>query len=60
MAVTINEVTAPIEFAGPEGTDPGLDQVNIPLPKSLQGHGQTVVVVTVDGIAANAVQVTFK
>ena len=60
VKATINEVTAPVAFAGPQGTDPGLDQVNIPLPKSLQGHGQTVVVLTVDGIAANAVQVTFQ
>ena len=39
---------------------PGMDQVNIPIPKSLAGAGEVDVVVTVDGVASNPVKVSIK
>lgn len=47
-------------YAGPQGTDVGLDQVNILLPKSLRGAGNVTVQLTVDGQAANPVSLNFK
>ena len=38
----------------------GLDQVNIgPLPSSLAGRGSVTILLTADGLTANAVQANF-
>lgn len=37
-----------------------MDQVNILLPNSLAGAGEVDVVVTVDGLASNAVKVNIR
>jgi uncharacterized protein (TIGR03437 family) len=47
-------------FAGPGGGVPGLDQVNVAIPKSLAGAGNVTVQVTASGIAANPVQITIQ
>jgi uncharacterized protein (TIGR03437 family) len=49
-----------VQFAGPQGQYPGLDQVNIQLPNSLSGKGTTNVILTVDGSVANTVQIGIK
>ena len=38
----------------------GLDQVNATLPKSLRGRGEVDVILTVDGLASNAVKIRIK
>jgi uncharacterized protein (TIGR03437 family) len=51
----------PVLSSGPQGVYVGLDQINIgPLPVSLEGLGQTNIVLTANGQAANAVNITFK
>ena len=52
----------PVEalYAGPQGDFAGLDQLNLPLPRTLAGRGEVTVVLTVDGKTANPVTVTFK
>ncbi|HXI41181.1 MAG TPA: hypothetical protein VNH83_14455, partial [Bryobacteraceae bacterium] len=60
VAVTIGGVSAPVLYAGPQGTYPGLDQVNVGLPLSLQGAGVVDVNLTVDGLSANTVQIAVQ
>ena len=56
----IGTSTLPVAYAGPQGVYVGLDQVNILLPKSLRGAGNVTVQLTVDGQAANTVNLSFK
>jgi len=39
---------------------PGLDQVVVPLPPSLQGAGTVKVLVTANGYTSNAISLTFQ
>jgi uncharacterized protein (TIGR03437 family) len=59
VSVQIGEAAIPAAFA-PTSQYPGLDQVNVELPRSLAGAGQTSVVVTCDGAPANPVMVMFR
>ncbi len=45
----------PAQYAGAQPEYPGLDQVNIELPRALRGKGRTSVTLRVDGKAANPV-----
>jgi uncharacterized protein (TIGR03437 family) len=58
VSVTVGGSGTVVEYAGPQGTFVGEDQINAVLPQSLAGAGQVNVVVTVDGITANTVKVT--
>ena len=49
VKVTINDISVPILYAGPQPDFAGLDQVNVPLILSLRGSGESNVVLTVDG-----------
>jgi hypothetical protein len=53
VTCAIAGVEVPVLYAGPQGVYPGLDQVNVALPSSLAGAGQTTVVLTVDGVRAS-------
>jgi len=57
---TINGVNAPVIYAGPQGGETGLDQVNIQIPSSLAGKGYVNVQLTTEAIAANPVQITVQ
>jgi endoglucanase len=59
-SVRIAGVDIAASYAGPQGQYPGLDQINVPLPRSLAGAGLVDVVVKADGIAANTVRVAFR
>jgi uncharacterized protein (TIGR03437 family) len=59
VTATVNEVSVPVLTAA-QGTWPGLDQVNLALPRSLAGAGNAGIVITVEGQAANAVQVMIQ
>jgi len=60
VSATVGGVAVPVVFAGDSGQFVGLDQVNIgPLPRSLKGAGQAIVLLTVDGNTANTVTVAF-
>ena len=47
-------------YAGSQGDFVGLDQVNLRLPQSLSGRGETEIRLTVEGKAANALTVNIR
>jgi uncharacterized protein (TIGR03437 family) len=61
QAVTaqLGGLAASVTFAGAQGLA-GLDQLNLAVPRTLAGRGEANLVVTVDGKAANALQVTIR
>ncbi|HSW49689.1 MAG TPA: SBBP repeat-containing protein, partial [Bryobacteraceae bacterium] len=60
VTATIGGVAAAVEYAGPVEGMVGLDQVNLPVPRSLIGRGTVDIVLTVDGKTTNAVTVGVK
>jgi uncharacterized protein (TIGR03437 family) len=60
VTATVNGVSVPVKYLGAQPAYPGVDQVNLELPRSLAGSGSVSVVVVVEDRAANAVSVTFQ
>jgi uncharacterized protein (TIGR03437 family) len=60
VSVTINGTSVPVQYAAAQGVDVGLDQVNIAVPLSLRGSGETDLLLTVDGQTANTVRVNVR
>ena len=60
VKATIGGVSAPVSYAGPQGSYAGLDQANIQIPASLAGRGTVNLLLTVDGVASNAVTINVK
>lgn len=59
VSVKIGGIDAPVSFAGAQGS-PGLDQINVAIPRSLAGRGEVDVALTVDGRTANRVRINIK
>jgi uncharacterized protein (TIGR03437 family) len=63
VTCTINGVTVPVEYAGPQGT-PGVDQINIRLgPEIRQGGGPFGIgftTLSINGIVANSAWLQFR
>ena len=64
VTATLPGHDVPVIYAGPQGAAglgaKGLDQVNIGLlPSSLAGRGSVTILLTADGLTANAVQANF-
>jgi uncharacterized protein (TIGR03437 family) len=57
---TIGGEASEIGFAGAHPTLIGVDQLNLRIPRTLLGRGDVEVAVTVEGIAANPLQVRIK
>ena len=60
FAATIGGVPATVQYIGGVAGNPGLDQVNLIVPKTLAAAGVVPVVFTVDGQTANAVTIALK
>jgi uncharacterized protein (TIGR03437 family) len=60
VQATIGNATATVQSAGPEGTWPGLDEVDVLIPSSLAGTGSVPVVITAGGLSSNTVNVTIS
>jgi uncharacterized protein (TIGR03437 family) len=60
VRVLIGNQETEVLYAGSQGSYPGLDQVNVRLPKSLAGAGVVEATLLVDGRWANPVQLQFK
>ena len=61
VTATVGGEPVAVLGAVPQGVFVGLDQVNIgPLPRSLIGHGDTEIVLTVDGSPTNVVTVRIQ
>jgi uncharacterized protein (TIGR03437 family) len=59
VSCRIGGQSADVLYAGEQGL-PALDQVNVRVPRSLQGAGEVDLVVTVEGVTSNAVRVAFR
>jgi len=57
VQVTVNGIAVPVLYAGPQPTSEGLDQVNVELPLTLIGSGESNVVLSVDGQFSNPVSI---
>jgi uncharacterized protein (TIGR03437 family) len=60
VTVTVNGTNAPVTYAGSQGLFTGLDQINVLIPASLAGSGTVTVQLSVNGVAANAVQIVIQ
>jgi uncharacterized protein (TIGR03437 family) len=60
VTAQIGGIPANVAYAGPQPQFPGLDQVNLYVPRSLAGAGEVPVIVTVAGVTANVVTVNIK
>ncbi len=60
VTVSIGGANALVTYAGPQGAFVGLDQVNVKLPAFLAGAGNVTIQLTANGLAANAVNITFQ
>jgi len=60
VRVTIGGIEAPVSYAGLQSDFPGLDQINVTLPRSLAGRGMVNVQVTVDRSDANITRVSIR
>jgi uncharacterized protein (TIGR03437 family) len=59
VSVTIGGFNATVAYAGPAGSTPGLDQVNVLIPPQLAGHGTVDVVLSAALIDANVVKIVL-
>lgn len=60
VKASIGGIDAPVIFAGAQGQFPGVDQVNIQIPRSLAGRGLVDVVLRVRSMEANVVRVAVR
>jgi uncharacterized protein (TIGR03437 family) len=56
----INGVDIAVPFAGAVSGLIGVDQINLPLPRSLAGSGEVNILLTIDGKAANPVRINIR
>ncbi len=60
VAVTVNGISVPVLYAGPQPQTEGLDQVNVLLTLNLRSSGLSNVVLSVDGQTANTVTIDIQ
>ncbi len=60
VSVNLGDATVSAVYAGAQGTWLGLDQYNVPLPRTLIGKGKINVTVSVNGKPSNAVTLVIK
>jgi len=60
VSVTVAGIPVEVLYAGPQGTYPALDQINVRVPLSLGGFGTVDIRLTVDGTTANVVTARFQ
>jgi len=60
VTATVGGVNAPVAFAGNQGQFPGVDQINVQIPRSLAGRGGVDIVLRVSGIEANPVRIAIR
>lgn len=60
VSVKVQGLNALVTYAGPQSEVPGLDQVNVLLPRELAGSGPLNVVLTAAPANANTVHLSIK
>jgi hypothetical protein len=53
ITANIGSTSLQVQYAGAQGSDTGLDQVNVGIPQSLRGAGQVSLVLTVQDTVNN-------
>ncbi len=60
VTAAIGGVNALVSYAGNQGQFPGVDQINVQIPRTLAGRGVVDVVLRVEGSAANTVRIAIR
>ncbi|HEV8038467.1 MAG TPA: hypothetical protein VGP62_06365, partial [Bryobacteraceae bacterium] len=60
VAAQIYPTPLTVTYAGPQSQFPGLDQINMLLPKSLAGMGASTISLYFDGLRTLLVHITIK
>ena len=60
LPISAGGVNAVVEYAGSQNEFPGLDQVNVVLPRAVAGKGSVEIVVTVEGKASNSARLLVQ
>lgn len=60
VSVTVAGLPVELLYAGPQGTFPALDQINVRVPLTVGGFGNSEIRLVVDGVAANVVTAVFQ
>ena len=60
VTAQIGGVNATVVYAGAQSQFPGVDQVNVYVPRALAGAGEVPAVLTVDGVTANVVTISVQ
>jgi uncharacterized protein (TIGR03437 family) len=60
VTITVGGMNLPAQYAGPQGSYTGLDQVNVLLPPSLAGRGDVPLILSAAGTESNLARLTFK
>ncbi|MCX6605458.1 MAG: hypothetical protein NTV52_17940 [Acidobacteria bacterium] len=60
VTARVGSATVTTDFAGPQGTFAGQDQINLRIPRTLLGAGIVDVVLNVDGQLTNVVKIQIK
>jgi len=60
VIATIGGANAEVSFAGAQVDFVGLDQINMPVPRSIGGRGEVAVLLMVESQMANAAPVNIK
>jgi uncharacterized protein (TIGR03437 family) len=60
VQVMFGNTAGTVMYVGPQATWPGLDQINVVIPKSLEGAGNVSVVLSDAGMTANTVNITIQ
>jgi uncharacterized protein (TIGR03437 family) len=60
LEVTIGGQMVPVLYAGPQSALAGLDQVDVALPPSMRGMGESDVALVADGVPANTVRLNIQ
>jgi uncharacterized protein (TIGR03437 family) len=60
VSAQIGRIDVPVLYAGPQGSFVGEDQINLRVPRSLAGRGETILTLLVDGMIANPVSINIR
>jgi uncharacterized protein (TIGR03437 family) len=60
VTAVIGGTAATVESAGPEGSWPGLDQIDVDIPASLTGRGRVPLTLSAGGMTSNTAYVTIQ
>jgi len=60
LKVSLGNTTLDVLYAGPQNQYPGMDQLNVPLPRTLNPNQVATISITADGAAANTTSILLS